>query len=236
MKIAVISIATNNYKDFLKPLVTSVNNHFIPAAQKDFYLFTDSPLDWFDSSVKWNKIEHQPWPYITLKRFEFISTCLDQLKHYDYVFYFDSDMEFVTTLSSFDAGNKKYYAVCHPSVVNNLNFWPVETNPESTAYIKDRNRCVYVQGCVWGSRGSDIENMVNTMKNNINTDLSNKIVAVWHDESHLNKFMVDNVKDAMILSPSMAYPEHWNLPVNKLMIHKDKNMVDYPRFKGATPQ
>jgi hypothetical protein len=26
------------------------------------------------------------------------------------------------------------------------------------------------------------------------------------------------------------------LPVNKLVIHKDKNMVDYPRFKGATPQ
>jgi hypothetical protein len=48
--------------------------------------------------------------------------------------------------------------------------------------------------------------------------------------------MVDNVKDAIILSPSMAYPEHWNLPVNKLVIHKDKNMVDYPRFKGATPQ
>jgi hypothetical protein len=78
--------------------------------------------------------------------------------------------------------------------------------------------------------------MVNTMKNNINTDLSKNLIAIWHDESHLNKFMVDNVKDAIILSPSMAYPEHWNLPVNKLVIHKDKNMVDYPRFKGATPQ
>jgi hypothetical protein len=236
MKIAVISIATNKYKDFLRPLVESVKTHFIPNVQKDFYLFTDESLDWFDSSVKWHKIEHQPWPYITLKRFEFISTCLDQLKEYDYVFYFDSDMEFVDTLTSFDIGNKKYYAVCHPSVVNNLNFWPVETNSESTAYIQNRNRCVYVQGCVWGSRGANIETMVNTMKNNINTDLSKNLIAIWHDESHLNKFMVDNVKDAIILSPSMAYPEHWNLPVNKLVIHKDKNMVDYPRFKGATPQ
>lgn len=80
MKIAVISIATNKYKDFLRPLVESVKTHFIPNVQKDFYLFTDESLDWFDSSVKWHKIEHQPWPYITLKRFEFISTCLDQLK------------------------------------------------------------------------------------------------------------------------------------------------------------
>jgi len=117
-----------------------------------------------------------------------------------------------------------------------LNFWPVETNSESTAYIQNRNRCVYVQGCVWGSRGANIETMVNTMKNNINTDLSKNLIAIWHDESHLNKFMVDNIKESIILSPSMAYPEHWNLPLNKLVIHKDKNMVDYPRFKGATPQ
>jgi hypothetical protein len=73
------------------------------------------------------------------------------------------------------------------------------------------------------------------MKNNINIDLQNDIIAIWHDESHLNKFIVDHRTEAAILSPSMAYPEHWNLPVNKLMIHKDKNMEEYPRFKGASP-
>jgi hypothetical protein len=233
MKIAVLSIATNNYKDFLKPLVSSINKHFIPSVQKDFYFFTDRSLDWFDSSVKWFKIDHQPWPYITLKRFEFISKCLDQLKEYDYVFYFDSDMEFIDTLTSFDIGTKKYFAVCHPSVVNNLYFWPVETNSASTAYIPERHRCVYVQGCIWGSRGSNIEYMVNTMKNNIDKDLENNIIASWHDESHLNKFMVDHRNDFSILSPSMAYPENWKMPLNKVVIHKDKNMVEYPRFQGA---
>ena len=144
-------------------------------------------------------------------------------------------MEFVDTLSHFDIGHKKYYAVCHPSVVSNLNFWPVETNSNSTAYIPERHRCVYVQGCVWGAKGSHIEYMVNLMKNNINIDLQNNIIAIWHDESHLNKFIVDHRTEVAILSPSMAYPEMWNLPVNKLMIHKDKNMVEYPRFKGGSP-
>jgi hypothetical protein len=208
----------------------------VPSVEKDFFLFTDSSLDWFDSSIKWNKIEHQPWPYITLKRFEFISKCLDQLKEYDYVFYFDSDMEFVNTLTSFDIGPKKYYAVCHPTVVRDSDFWPVETNSTSTAYIPERHRCMYVQGCVWGSRGNNIEYMVNTMKNNIDTDLKNNIIAVWHDESHLNKFMVDHRDEVSILSSGMAYPEFWNLSVNKLVIHKDKNMIEYPRFKGASPK
>ena len=58
MKIAVITLATNNYKEFLQPLVNSIKTHFIPHAQKDFYLFTDEKLNWFDESIKWYNIKH----------------------------------------------------------------------------------------------------------------------------------------------------------------------------------
>ena len=236
MKIAVITLATNKYKTFLHPFWTSTKKHFFPDVQKDFYFFTDEKLEWFDESVKWFPIDHEPWPYITLKRFEFIARCVKELSKYDYIFYMDSDMEFVNTVIDFDITNKKYYAVCHPSVVRNLNFWPVETNPDSTAYIPERHRCVYVQGCVWGAVGSSIEYMVNTLKTNVDTDLKNNIIATWHDESHLNKFVVDHRADVAVLSPGMAYPEMWEgLHVNKLMIHKDKNMVEYPRFRGSSP-
>lgn len=232
MKIAVITLATNKYKTFLHPLWTSVQKYFIPPIQKDFYFFTDEKLSWFDDSIKWYKINHEPWPYITLKRFEFISKCVDDFKNYDYVFYLDSDMEFVDTLPAFDIRNKKFFAVCHPSVVNNFNFWPVETNKSSSAYIPERHKCVYVQGCIWGAKGEFFGQMVQELKNNIELDLKNNIVAIWHDESHLNRFMVDHREESAILSPSMAYPENWNLPVNKLIIHKDKNIVEYPRFSG----
>lgn len=230
MKIAVITLATNNYKSFLHPLWKSVNQHFVPTAKKDFYFFTDERLDWFDESINWHKIDHEPWPYITLKRFEFISKYVKDLSTYDYVLYIDSDMEFVNTLSDFNVDGKKYYAVCHPTVVKDPFFWPVETNPESKAYIPKENVGVYVQGCMWGSVGSSIEYMVNTMKQNVETDLQNNIVAVWHDESHLNKFMIEHKTDTFVLSSSMAYPQNWKLPVNKIVIHKDKNMIEYPRF------
>lgn len=236
MKIAVITLATNNYKSFLKPLWSSINKYFVPRAKKDFYFFTDEKLEWFDESIKWFHINHEPWPYITLKRFEFISQCVNDLKHYDYVVYLDSDMEFVDTLPEFEIRNKKFFAVCHPSVINNINFWPVETNTLSSAYIPERHNCVYVQGCVWGSKGEFIGQMVQELKNNIELDLKNNIVSVWHDESHLNKFMVDHRSDAAILSPSMAYPQNWKLPVNKLMIHKDKNMIEFPRFPGSSKE
>jgi hypothetical protein len=75
--------------------------------------------------------------------------------------------------------------------------------------------------------------MVTTMKNNIDIDMKNGVIAVWHDESHLNKFIVDHRTESAILNPGLAYPEHWKLPVNKVSIHKDKNMTEYPRFSGA---
>lgn len=235
MKIAIVTLATNNYKKFLFPLVESIKTHFIPDAHKDFYLFSDEKLDWFDSSITWEKITHEQWPYITLKRFEFISKQLHNLMSYDYVFYFDCDMEFVDTVKSLDCDLKKYYAVAHPANILNKNFWTGETNNKSTAYIPNRHNCVYVQGCLWGARGHSIKYMIDTLKKNIDDDLQNGIIAIWHDESHLNKFMVDHRDECSILSHSLAYPEFLSLPINKVVIHKEKTLSEYPRFSGSTP-
>jgi hypothetical protein len=35
-----------------------------------------------------------------------------------------------------------------------------------------------------------------------------------------------------ILHSGFAYPETWNLTVPCFVIHKDKNMIEYPRFSG----
>lgn len=234
MKIAILTIATNKYKEFLYPLISSIEKYFVVSVKKDYYLFTDEPLNWFNNySIINTKIDHEPWPYITLKRFEYISKVVDQLKDYDYVIYFDSDMEFVRSLPDFNIGDKKYIGVCHPSAFRDNEFWPVETNPSSTAYIPHKQNYLYIQGCLWGSTGHTIKNLVNTLKDNINTDLSNGIVAIWHDESHLNKFFTDNAQDVAILNSGFAFPEHWRMNLNKFVIHKDKNMVEFPRFAGA---
>ena len=57
---------------------------------------------------------------------------------------------------------------------------------------------------------------------NIYTDLGKNIIAVWHDESHLNRYFVDH-KPTVILSPSYCYPESWKLPYKKRLLALDKN-------------
>ena len=64
--------------------------------------------------------------------------------------------------------------------------------------------------------------MAECIKKNIDIDLNNNIIAVWHDESHLNRYFIDN-KPEIELSPSYCYPENWNLPFEKKLIALDKN-------------
>jgi hypothetical protein len=45
------------------------------------------------------------------------------------------------------------------------------------------------------------------LKNNVDIDSENNIVALWHDESHLNKYILDR-NDLTILSPAYCYPEN----------------------------
>ena len=64
--------------------------------------------------------------------------------------------------------------------------------------------------------------MAKIITENIYQDLKNNIIAIWHDESHLNRFYIDN-KPTLILSPSYCYPESWNLPYKKRLLALDKN-------------
>jgi histo-blood group ABO system transferase len=57
---------------------------------------------------------------------------------------------------------------------------------------------------------------------NIKIDFEKNFIAVWHDESHLNRYMIDNTP-TKILTPSYCYPENMYLPYHKKLLALDKN-------------
>ena len=63
--------------------------------------------------------------------------------------------------------------------------------------------------------------MIQELKASIDIDTNNKIIAVWHDESHINKYITHN--RYKILSPEYAYPEDWKLPFSPKILILDKN-------------
>lgn len=51
----------------------------------------------------------------------------------------------------------------------------------------------------------------------------NKVTAVYHDESHLNKFLLD--RKIKVLSTNYGRPEEWETPQYPKMIFRDKYKI-----------
>ena len=53
-------------------------------------------------------------------------------------------------------------------------------------------------------------------------DYANKLEAVWHDESHLTRYVCDH-PSTLLLSPGYCYPEGSNLPFEPKILALDKD-------------
>ena len=85
---------------------------------------------------------------------------------------------------------------------------PFERNEKSLAYVDydDQPDDIYVQGCIWGGKVPKVLDMIDELRDRINKDLQNNIIAVVRDESHLNKYRLENIDNFNIIPPSYAKP------------------------------
>ena len=234
MKIAVLYIALGRYDVFWNGFYKSCNKFFIPDAEKTYFVFTDS--DSICSSKDIVKIEHKNmgWPNNTLMRFDLFLSIKDKLKDFDYIFFFNANMEFVMPVGHEVLPDEKLndglVMGLHPGFAyKQKNEWTYERNPESMAYIPFDSGSHYVQGCINGGTSNAYLKLCKECSKNTHTDLEKGIVAVWHDESHLNKYILD--KKPLILGCNYLWPENFpgKKPHNIKIIQRDKSN---PKFGG----
>ena len=68
-----------------------------------------------------------------------------------------------------------------------------ETNSESTAFVHWLRRKRYFYGAIWFGNNTLFKDMCKLLKDNVDLDLKNGIIARWHDESHLNWYAANNI-------------------------------------------
>ena len=79
-----------------------------------------------------------------------------------------------------------------------------ETNEESQAFVARRKRANYVAGGLWFAKSRVFSNAVHELAGQVEKDKSEKgVVAIWHDESHLNSWITIN--KVKILDPSWCF-------------------------------
>ena len=204
MKICILTIATNKYINFVQQLYDNLEDMFLPDCEKTCLLFTDHKCETSDN-VRVCNIGHEPWPMPTLKRYNYFIQEKEFILQHDYCFYFDVDMRIDSLVGSEVLGDlvatKHFYKIWESP-----NQFSYERNSKSLAFIPyDEGKAYYAGGFNGGKTSKFIE-MSEVIADRVNKDLDNGIVSIWHDESHMNRYMIDN-PPTLELSPEYCYPE-----------------------------
>jgi hypothetical protein len=231
MKIAIIYICTGKYSIFWREFYDSANRYLLMGHSKHYFVFTDSPDILEDTDVTIIPRQSAGFPADSLMRFEMFLQIREQLLSFDYSFFFNSNMKFTgfvgeEIIPTVEQGG--ITAVIHPGYYNRRSFWfPYERRRISEAYVSCRRKNTsmkYFAGAIIGGSTSQFMELSVTCWNQIIKDQSNGILAVFHDESHINSFL--SGRKVLALSPSYAFPEDWNIPYEPKIVIRDKTKHD----------
>jgi hypothetical protein len=202
-------IATNKYVNFLPDLIKSIDDFVFKDSSILVIVHTNSGIDHINSNsgrikILRNEIEHEPWPFTTLKRFHYFNKAKDLIEKSDYSFYIDADSLFIGEIKEDFLPDKGMIGTIHPCLFSG-NGTP-ERNPNSKAFISPSENNRYFCGGFFGGDSRSFLEMSELAFHNIEDDLSKDIIAIWHDESHINRFFFDN-PPSLILEPPFAVAE-----------------------------
>lgn len=226
-KVGLLIMATGKYTIFLEKLVASADKYFLPGHNRTYFIFTDGQVPQADNVVRIEQ-KRLGWPYDTMMRFNVYLKAEPYFSHMDYLFACDADMLFRDTVGDEILG--ELVATQHPGfILPSQRHDDYERNSASTACVLDGEGSHYFAGGFYGGTINEFLKIVCICTEHIMQDLQKGIIAKWHDESHLNRYFIDNLP-TVILSPSYCYPEYWDLPFSPRLIALSK---DHKEFQKA---
>lgn len=228
--VAFVTIATDRYVQFVAPLVASCRKFFLTDCAVTPIVLTDRPEA---VAVETHRIEHAVWPAVALRKFGSLARFEARLASFDYVYLCDADMRFVAPVGRDVLG--ELTAVQHPGFFDRpASTFSYERRPESAAYVAPGLGQHYYSAAFVGGSTSSFMAVCREIHAQIEADLDCNIVALWHDESHLNRYLVEH-PPTVTLSPAYCYPESWSLPFEPrlLALDKDHLVVRHGRLVGS---
>ena len=205
MKILILTIATNKYIQFVERLYDNIEENFLNGHDIQGLLFTEHDVETSDN-IKVSQIDHEYWPMPTLKRYNYFIKEKDYISQFDYCYYFDVDMGIVDKVG--DEVLDDLVATMHPY----QSFYPKEQrtydrNPQSHAYVpQGKEGEFYYAGGFNGGSTDKFLKMSKVIADRVTDDLQRGVIALWHDESQMNRYLIDN-PPTLSLTPSYCFAE-----------------------------
>lgn len=226
-RIAILYICTGKYTVFWKEFYETFEKNFLRASEKTYFVFTDSKKLPYatEKNVCLIPQKNLGWPDNTLQRFAMFVREEERFKDYDYTFFMNANMlclEEVTEEDFLPIKEDILVAVDAIAYGKNPDDFTYDRNPLSKAYIPFGEGKYYVMGGLNGGKTAPYMKMVHELKDNVDEDTKNGVMAIWHDESHLNRYIIGR-EDLKILPPCYGGIEEWDLPYEQVMLFRDKS-------------
>ena len=236
MVVGILYICTGKYNQFFSLFYESMQKNFLPNCEKKYFVWSDQDdLTHGLSNVFFTHKECGGFPADSLFRFYIFLQAEDKLKNCDYLYYINANANIIKEIGSEilpDAS--QLVAVEWPvkyRLLSSSVFYHYERNPKSLAYVKPFDGPYkYYMGGLNGGTAEAYLTMIHELSENIKVDYSNGIIACSNDESHLNRYLHDNL--CKVLPYGYCWPEEWNSPSNTKILFRNKIKLDSYFNKG----
>lgn len=224
-RVAILYICTGKYDVFWKNFYESAERFLLPGYQKEYYVFTDAETIYDGDRSAVHRIYQAPleWPFPTLYRFKFFKSIENELKAFDYIYFFNSNIKIERVIEANEflpAEDEELVVTQHPYYWNKKNDkFTYDRNPASKAFVPIGEGSIYAAGGLNGGRSKDYLEFIDTCYANTEEDMANDVIALWHDESHLNRYIIG--KKVKVLHSGFLYPAETNIPFEKV-IHLER--------------
>ena len=160
-KVAILYIALGRYICFWKDFYESCEEKLLNC-EKRYFIWTDNEsFDYCDAkNVTVIPAVKKGWPYDTVLRFEMFLQKEKELSKYDYIYFFNANMQFVNYVDLAEIAPQAWHtsgivAGIHPGHNGDvddgkIDGYPYERRPQSTAYIPFGHGKHYVCGAFNG--------------------------------------------------------------------------------------
>lgn len=243
MRIAILYICTGDYNQFFKEFYISSEKYFLSGiADKDYFVFTDDMSLSNAPNVHLYEQKCQGFPADSLFRFEYFLRAKEELKKFDYIYFFNANSEFRLPVGEEilpdDTGLAMglWYKQEQPW----WSFWWLFSLPAFFAYERNKKSLAYIppfgnnyknyMGGINGGRAKEYIEMAEVLAKNIRDDYNRGIIARAHDQSHINAYMrIHACKD---LPKEFCWPEEWESSFAPKIVFRDKKLLGGKFLKG----
>uniref|UniRef100_A0A8C5MYY9 Uncharacterized protein n=1 Tax=Leptobrachium leishanense TaxID=445787 RepID=A0A8C5MYY9_9ANUR len=198
---------------YLLPFLVSANQHFMPGLKCVIYVVTDQPSAVPSVSLRPGLTlvvlrcpSRTRWQEISMMRMKDLPELVFPLakEQVDYLFCMDVDQVFIGRYGPETLGD--LVAQLHSGLYPwNKTYYTYEQDPRSAAFTPLEKAHYYYHAAVFGGTIPHLVNLTSSCLRGILQDRSKGLEAVWHDESHLNRYLALEALPSKILSPEYCW-------------------------------